>query len=89
MRSGSLGFSQGEWCPELKHPNLEVFPPPNNDRYLIPYRQDLIPIRSNLAKRELGLFLVNRNRDHLSTLHVHGIIREDGQPVPPPQRARI
>jgi hypothetical protein len=47
-----------------------------------------ISVRSDLAERELGLFLINRNRNHFSTLHVHRIVRKDGQPIPPPQRAR-
>jgi len=59
---------------------------------LCPHRlngPDLIPVRSDLAERELSLLLINRDRDHLSALQVHRIVREDRQPVPPPQRTRV
>jgi hypothetical protein len=52
------------------HPHLhcDIAPTP-------PCEPDLIPVRSDLAERELGLLLIDRDRDHLPALHVHGIIR--------------
>ena len=49
-----------------------------------PFGPDLIPVRSDLAERELGLLLIDRHRYHLSALHMHRIVREDRQPIPPP-----